>query len=82
MSLGSNVQSKDKSTVPADVIVSNTVRKIREAIFRDFFNIDKAACRRKKIAIAAYYRAEKYRVKNGGEEQDWLEAEVVVEYTS
>jgi len=55
MSRGSNVSSKNKSTVPADVIVNNTVRKVRRAASRDSHNIDNAGYCRERIAVAAYY---------------------------
>jgi hypothetical protein len=66
----SSVSSKNKSTIPVDVIVSNTVRKVRRTTSRDLHNIDNEECRRERIAIAAYYRAEKRGFKSGGEDQD------------
>ena len=42
MSRESNISSKNKSIVPADVIVSNTVRKVRRTTSRDLHNNDKA----------------------------------------
>ena len=54
MSRESNISSKNKSIVPADVIVSNTVRKVRWTTSRNLHNIDKAEGRREIIAIAAY----------------------------
>ena len=57
MSRESNISSKNKSTVPADVIASN------------LHYIDKVECCRERIAIAPYYRAEKYGFKSGREDQ-------------
>ena len=57
MSRESNRSSKNKSIVPADVIVSNTVRKVRRTTFRDLHNNDKAEGRRERIAVAAYYKS-------------------------
>ena len=82
MSQESNIWSKNKSTVPVDVIVSNTVRKVRRTTSRNLHNIDKAEGRRERIAIAAYYRAEKREFKSVGEDQDWLEAEATCGRTS
>lgn len=79
MSQESNISSKNKSTVPVDVIVSNTVRKVRRTTSKNLHNIDKAEGRRESIAIAAYYRAEKREFKSGEEDQDWLEAEATVD---
>jgi hypothetical protein len=79
MSRESNISSKNKSIVPADVIVSNTVRKVRRTTSRDLHNNDKAEGRRERIAVAAYYRAEKRGFKSGGEAQDWLEAEATID---
>ena len=82
MSQKSNMQSKQKSTVPAEAIVSNTARKVRRTRSRNLHNIDKAEDRRDRIAVAAYYRAEKRGFESGGEIQDWLEAEATVEHAS
>jgi len=79
MSQESNISSKNKSTVPVDVIVSNTVRKVRRTTSKNLHNIDKEEGRRERIAIAAYYRAEKREFKSGGEDQDWLEAEATMD---
>jgi DUF2934 family protein len=79
MSQESNISSKNKSTVPVDVIVGNTVRKVRRTTSKNLHNIDKEKGRRERIAIAAYYRAEKREFKSGEEEQDWLEAEATVD---
>ena len=49
----SNISSKYKSIVPVDVIVSNTVRKVRRTTSRNLHNIDKAEGRRERIAVAA-----------------------------
>ena len=75
----SHISSKNKSIVPADVIVSNTVRKVRRTTSRDLDNNDKAEGHRERIAVAAYYRAEKRGFKSGGEAQDWLEAEATID---
>ena len=42
-------------------------------------NIDRAEDRKERIAVAAYYKAEKRGFKNGDETQDWLEAEATVD---
>ncbi len=79
MSRKSNISSKNKSTVPVDVIVSNTVRKVRRTTSRNLHNNDKAEVRRERIAIVAYYSAEKRGFKSGEEDQDWLEAEATMD---
>jgi hypothetical protein len=70
MSRESNISSKNKSIVPTDVIVSNAVRKVRRTTSRDLHNNDKAEGRRERIAVAAYYRAEKRGFKSGDQAQD------------
>ena len=79
MSQKSNKSSKQKLTVPAEVIVSNTARKVRRTRSRNLHDIDKAEDRRDRIAVAAYYRSEKRGFESGGENQDWLEAEAIVD---
>ena len=79
MSRESNISSKNKSTVTADVIVSNTVRKVRRTTSRDIHNNDKGEARTERIAVAAYYRAEKRGFESGSAAQDWLEAEAIID---
>jgi len=79
MSRESNTSSKNKSAVPAEIIVSNKVRKVRRTTSGNLHNIDKAEGRRDRIAVAAYYIAEKRGFKSGREDRDWLEAEATVD---
>ena len=79
MSQKSNISSRSKSTDLADTIGSNKVRKARKASSKNLKNIDRAEDRKERIAVAAYYKAEKRGFKNGDETQDWLEAEATVD---
>ena len=79
MSQKSNISGRSKSTDLADAIGSKTVRKARRVSSKNLKNIDRAEDRKERIAVAAYYKAEKRGFKNGDETQDWLEAEATVD---
>ena len=79
MSRKSRVSSGNVPTDLDDTAGIKTVRKIRRTLSKNLRNIDQVEDRTERIAVAAYYKAEKRGFKNGYETQDWLEAEATID---
>jgi len=80
MSSKLNITSESKPGIPAEVIVSKAIEKLKSVPTKQAQCVLSEADRQQMIATAAYYRAEKRGFDNGDEMQDWLEAEAELDY--